>query len=94
MHKFPIGSRIKVGPTAGPRLAGKIGSVVGLAHHPTSRRIVLDGSRCPITLHITYLAILDEAPGSDGDKQTWVGPVCTENLSSGVVVVKSAKNDV
>jgi hypothetical protein len=56
---------------AGPRLAGKIGSVIGLGYHPKSRRIVLDGSRSPITLHITYLAIMDEAlDGSVNETRT------------------------
>ena len=75
MDKFPAGSRIRVDRTAGPRLAGKIGSVIGLGYHPKSRRIVLDGSRFRITLHITYLAIVDEALDSSVNDQTRTDPV-------------------
>lgn len=63
--EFAIGSRIEVKPSVGPRLGGKTGTVIGLGYHPKSLRIVLDGSRSPITLHFTYLLIVNSsAPGS------------------------------
>jgi hypothetical protein len=57
--KFPPGSRIQVKPTAGPRLAGKTGTVIGAGYYTKSLRVILDGSKGPITLHMTYLARID-----------------------------------
>jgi hypothetical protein len=53
--EFPSGSRIEVKPSAGPRLSGKTGIVIGVGYHPKSLRVVLDGSKFPITLHCTYV---------------------------------------
>ncbi|TFV44257.1 hypothetical protein E4K65_28565 [Bradyrhizobium niftali] len=58
--RFPPGSRIQVKPTAGPRLAGKTGRVVGVGYYPKSLRVVLDGSKAPITLHADYVVVIDE----------------------------------
>lgn len=57
--QFTIGSRIEVKPSAGPRLCRKNGTVIGAGYHPKSLRVILDGSKTPITLHVTYVAIVD-----------------------------------
>jgi len=57
--KFPPGSRIQVKPAAGPRLSGKTGTVVGAGYYPKSLRVILDGSKGPITLHVDYVAMID-----------------------------------
>lgn len=58
--KFAMGCRIEVKSSAGPRLSGKTGTVVGIGYHPESLRIVLDGSKSPITLHFTYLVVVNK----------------------------------
>ena len=58
--EFAIGSRIEVKSSAGPRLSGKTGTVIGIGYHPESLRIVLDGSKSPITLHFTYLVLVNK----------------------------------
>ncbi|QHP68711.1 hypothetical protein EI171_16400 [Bradyrhizobium sp. LCT2] len=66
--KFPSGSRIQVKPTAGPRLAGKTGRVIGVGYYPKSLRVVLDGSKAPLTLHADYVVAIDartDHPRSD-----------------------------
>ena len=57
--KFPSGSRIQVRPAAGPRLAGRIGTVIGAGYYPKSLRVILDGSKGPITLHMNFVAMID-----------------------------------
>jgi hypothetical protein len=57
--QFMIGYRIEVNPSAGPRLCGKNGTVIGPGYHPKSLRVILDGSKTPITLHVTYVAIVN-----------------------------------
>lgn len=57
--EFAVGSRIEVKLSAGPRLGGKTGTVIGLGYHPKSLRIVLDGAKSPITLHFTYLLVVN-----------------------------------
>ena len=57
--KFPPGSRIQVRPAAGPRLAGRIGTVIGAGYYPKSLRVILDGSKGPITLHMNFVAMVD-----------------------------------
>ena len=57
--KFPPGSRIQVEPAAGPRLAGRTGTVIGAGYYPRSLRVILDGSKGPITLHVNYVAMID-----------------------------------
>ncbi|MGY8635114.1 hypothetical protein RAD15_21800 [Bradyrhizobium sp. 14AA] len=61
---FPPGSRIRVTPAGGSRLAGKTGTVIGGGYYPKSVRVVLDGSKVPITLHADYLAPIDRDFGS------------------------------
>ncbi|MDA9427004.1 hypothetical protein XH97_33545 [Bradyrhizobium sp. CCBAU 53380] len=56
--EFTIGSRIEVKPSAGPRLCGKTGTLIGAGYHPKSLRVRLDGSKFPITLHVSYVAIV------------------------------------
>jgi len=55
--QFTIGSRIEVRPSAGPRLCGKTGTLIGAGYHPRSLRVILDGSKSPIThtLHTLQL---------------------------------------
>ncbi|WP_245327064.1 hypothetical protein [Bradyrhizobium sacchari] len=57
---FPPGSRVQVKPEAGARLAGKTGRVIGGGFYPRSLRLVLDGSKVPITLHVNYVAAIDD----------------------------------
>ncbi|MGY4625617.1 hypothetical protein ACVWY3_003373 [Bradyrhizobium sp. USDA 4486] len=57
--KFPAGSRIQVKQAAGPRLAGRIGTVIGAGYYPKSLRVILDGSKGPITLHVNYVTMID-----------------------------------
>ena len=57
--KFPPGCRIQVKPAAGPRLAGRTGTVLGGGYHPKSLRVILDGSKGPITLHMDYVALIN-----------------------------------
>lgn len=56
---FPPGSRIQVKPTAGPRLSGRTGTVIGAGQYSKSLRVILDGSKGPITLHMEYVAMID-----------------------------------
>lgn len=57
--KFPPGSRIQVQPGAGSRLAGRTGTVIRAGYYPKSLRVILDGSKGPITLHMDYVAMID-----------------------------------
>ena len=61
--KFMAGSRIVVVDTAGPRLSGKRGRIVARGAKASQFRILLDGSKHPITLHFRFLDIL-ETPAS------------------------------
>ncbi|QOZ48890.1 hypothetical protein XH89_24455 [Bradyrhizobium sp. CCBAU 53340] len=63
--QFPAGSRIRVTPAAGRRLAGRTGTVIGAGYYPKSIRLVLDGSKLPITLHADYLAPIESDIGSN-----------------------------
>ena len=58
-RKFPPSSRIQVKPAAGPRLAGRTGTVIGAGYYPKSLRVILDGSKGPITLHMDYVAMIN-----------------------------------
>lgn len=60
----PPGSRVRVTPAAGSRLAGKTGTVIGVGYYPRSVRLALDGSKVRITLHADYLAPIDLDIGS------------------------------
>ncbi|RZM94497.1 hypothetical protein CWO91_39340 [Bradyrhizobium genosp. SA-3] len=59
-EQFTVGARIEVRPSAGPRLSGRTGTLIGAGYHPKSLRIILDGSKTPITLHFAYVAIVSE----------------------------------
>lgn len=50
------GSRIIVTPSAGPRLAGKHGLVVGNGATKNQLRVLLDSSKHCITLHARFLS--------------------------------------
>ena len=58
--EFAIGCRVEIKSSAGPRLSGKTGTVIGIGYHPESLRILLDGSKSPITLHFTYLVVVNK----------------------------------
>lgn len=53
--QFAIGSRIEVKPSAGRRLCGKTGTVIGTGYHPKSLRVILDGSKSPLTFMLRML---------------------------------------
>jgi hypothetical protein len=53
---FVAGQQIIVQKTAGPRLGGKRGKVLGIGATRTRIRIQLDSSKGPITLHARFLA--------------------------------------
>lgn len=58
MPSFPIGSRFKMsalGAARSPRLADKRGTIVGTNRHSRSIRVLLDGSKSPISLHRDYI---------------------------------------
>lgn len=50
-NRLAEGCRIVVAPTAGPKLAGKLGIVVGKGTTSSQVRVLLDGSKTFITLH-------------------------------------------
>jgi len=56
------GRRIVVGATAGPRLGGKKGFVLGPGATANQVRVLLDGSKGPITLHVRYVDLLKGPP--------------------------------
>jgi len=49
------GQFVVVQVAAGPRLAGKCGVVLGMGATRTRVRVLLDGSKGPITLHARFL---------------------------------------
>ena len=53
------GRRIVVATTAGPRLGGKKGFVLGPGATANQVRVLLDGSKGPITLHARYVDLLN-----------------------------------
>ncbi|GEC58644.1 hypothetical protein BEL01nite_76870 [Bradyrhizobium elkanii] len=56
------GAHVIVGHSAGPRLKGKRGVIVGVGATRTKVRVLLDGNRHPITFHVSFLEV-EEAPG-------------------------------
>lgn len=52
---FAVGQLVIVQETAGPRLSGKRGRVLGKGATRTRIRIQLDSSKGPITLHARFL---------------------------------------
>lgn len=55
LHDWTVGERVVICEAAGPRLSGKQGVVLGFGATRTRLRVLLDGSRGPITLHITFV---------------------------------------
>lgn len=53
------GCRIVLAEAAGRRLSGTFGVVLGLGSTRNQVRVLLDGSKQPLTLHIRYLDLLD-----------------------------------
>jgi hypothetical protein len=54
-HKWTAGERVVVCDAAGSRLSGKQGVVLGFGATRSRLRVLLDGSRGPITLHVTFV---------------------------------------
>jgi hypothetical protein len=50
-----IGARFRINERAGPRLAGKEGTIIGRSRQNSSIRVLLDGSKSPISLHPDYI---------------------------------------
>lgn len=58
MSNYPIGSQFKMsalGVVRSPRLADKRGTIVGTNRYSRSVRVLLDGSKSPISLHRDYI---------------------------------------
>lgn len=53
------GCRIVLAEAAGRRLSGRLGIVLGLGATSNRVRVLLDGSKQPLTLHIRYLDLRD-----------------------------------
>lgn len=51
------GQRIIVAPSAGPKLHGKLGIVVGKGTTSSQVRVLLDGSKNFITLHARFVDV-------------------------------------
>ena len=61
--EFSLGDRVRLsslGAVRCPRLAGKIGTVVGWGVYVNSVVIILDGSKSRRTIHSAYLEVLME----------------------------------
>jgi hypothetical protein len=56
------GRRIVLSVSAGPRLSGKQGLVLGRGTTANQVRVLLDGSKSPITLHIRFIEMLGSPP--------------------------------
>jgi ribosomal protein L21E len=62
-RRFSIGDRVKLsslGTTRCPRLAGKVGTVVGRSIYVNSVAILLDGTKSRKTVHNAYLEVISE----------------------------------
>jgi hypothetical protein len=58
---FRIGARIILSEAIGPRLANRHGTVIGGSAYKDSLRVVLDGSKTPITLHQRYFRLMNNS---------------------------------
>jgi hypothetical protein len=61
--RIAVGTRFKIselGAVRCPKLAGKIGIVVGLGRHNTGITVMFDGDRRPTCLHRGYISSLSE----------------------------------
>ena len=63
-HEWTAGERVVVCDAAGPRLSGKQGVVVGFGATRSRLRVLLDGSRGPITLHQTFVNQVTQRHGA------------------------------
>ena len=60
---FSLGDRVRLsalGAVRCPRLAGKIGTVVGRSVYVNSVAVILDGTKSRRTIHCAYLEVLME----------------------------------
>jgi hypothetical protein len=60
-NKFAKGQQIIISASAGPRLAGARGVVVGKGTTKSQVRVLLVGSRNSITLHSRFVALDDSS---------------------------------
>jgi hypothetical protein len=61
--RFSLGDRVRLsalGAVRCPRLAGKIGTVVGRSVYVNSVVVILDGTKSRRTIHSAYLEVLME----------------------------------
>ena len=58
-HELRGGRRIVVTPCAGPKLGGKPGVIVAKGSTKSQVRVLLDGSRQSITLHVRFVKPAD-----------------------------------
>lgn len=63
-HKWTAGERVVISDAAGPRLSGKQGVVLGFGATRSRLRVLLDGSRGPITLHLTFVNQVTQLDGA------------------------------
>jgi len=62
-REFSLGDRVRLsalGAVRCPRLAGKIGTVVGRSVYVNSVAVILDGTKSRRTIHSAYLEVLME----------------------------------
>lgn len=62
-NELMVGRRIVVAASAGPRLGGKQGIILGPGTTASQVRVLLDGSKGPITLHARYVDLLKGSGG-------------------------------
>jgi hypothetical protein len=63
---FSLGDRVKLsalGEMRCPRLAGKIGTVVGRSIYVNSVAVLMDGNKSPRTIHGAYLVVVKDHLG-------------------------------
>lgn len=66
-NQFFSGQLIVVRESAGKRLSGKRGTVLGRCATRSKVRVLLDGSKGPITLHASFLRPADRAIADEID---------------------------
>lgn len=52
------GTRVRLtelGSERSPRLKGYVGKVVGISLHTSTVRVLFEGRKAPVTLHVTYI---------------------------------------
>lgn len=45
----------ELGSERSPRLKGYVGKVVGISLHTSTVRVLFEGRKAPVTLHVTYI---------------------------------------